>query len=83
MDNLIIPVVAFLIGAVLFFFVGNTYRAKQNREKIGSAKTLAEKILDDANRDAETAKKEALLEAKDEIHRWRVVRMNCRMRNVA
>lgn len=71
MDNLIIPVVAFLIGAVLFFFVGNTYRAKQNREKIGSAKTLAEKILDDANRDAETAKKEALLEAKDEIHRWR------------
>ena len=59
MDNLIIPVVAFLIGAVLFFFVGNTYRAKQNREKIGSAKTLAEKILDDANRDAETAKKEA------------------------
>lgn len=71
MDNIIIPIIAFLAAAFIFFFLGNAYRAKQNQEKIGSAKTLAEKILDDANRDAETAKKEALLEAKDEIHRWR------------
>ena len=67
----IYPILAFLAGAVIFFFVGNKYRMDQNRAKIGSAKSLADKIIDDANREAETYKKEALLEAKEEIHRMR------------
>ncbi len=67
----IYPILAFLAGAVIFFFVGNKYRMDQNRAKIGSAKSLADKIIDDANHEAETYKKEALLEAKEEIHRMR------------
>lgn len=40
--------------------------------KINNAEELAKRIIEDANRDAETHKKEVLLEAKEEIHRIRI-----------
>ncbi|MCY8830665.1 ribonuclease Y, partial [Bacillus atrophaeus] len=40
--------------------------------KIAGARGAAEQILEDAKRDAEALKKEALLEAKDEIHTLRI-----------
>ncbi|WP_442860812.1 ribonuclease Y [Alkaliphilus sp. B6464] len=39
--------------------------------KINSAEELAKKIVEDAERDAETTKKELLLEAKEEVHKLR------------
>lgn len=40
--------------------------------KINNAEELAKRIIEDANRDAETHKKEVLLEAKEEIHKIRI-----------
>src|SRR5699024_8937521 len=39
--------------------------------KISSAENLAKQIVDEAHRNAESAKKEALLEAKEENHNLR------------
>lgn len=39
---------------------------------MNNAKELSKRIIEDANRDAETHKKELLLEAKEEIHRIRI-----------
>ncbi len=71
LPTIILIIVLVLIAAAVSFFIGNQYRSRQNASKIGSAEELAKKILDDANRDAETSKKEALLAAKEEIHRLR------------
>jgi ribonucrease Y len=55
------------VGAVVSYFV-----FKNNFEnKIAGAKNSAEQILEDAKREADALKKEALLEAKDEIHKLR------------
>ncbi len=51
--------------------VGFYIRKTIGERKIGNAEELAKKIIEDANRDAETYKKELLLEAKEEIHRIR------------
>lgn len=67
----LIGIIAFLFGAVLFFFIGSRMQANRNASKIGSAETLAAKIVDDANHEAENRKKEALLSAREEIHRIR------------
>ncbi len=52
---------------LLAFFV----RKSIAEAKINGAANEARRILDEANRDAEALKKEALLEAKDEIHTLR------------
>ncbi|MDD7543686.1 MAG: ribonuclease Y [Peptoniphilaceae bacterium] len=64
-------VILAIVTAIIGFFIGNYVREKKNAGKIHSAEALAKKILDDANHDAETRKKEAIFEAKDEIHRMR------------
>lgn len=64
-------ILSIIISAAVFFVIGNKYREKKQEEAIGSAEAIAEKIVNDANREAESSKKEALLEAKDEIHRLR------------
>lgn len=68
MDKIII---SSILSFIVAFFVGSYVRSKQNASRIGSAEELAQKILNDANKEAETNKREALLEAKDEIHRLR------------
>lgn len=40
--------------------------------KIGKTKTKAAKIIEEAYAEAKTAKKEAILEAKEEVHKLRV-----------
>ncbi|MCA1030146.1 ribonuclease Y [Bacillus timonensis] len=70
MDSITIIISALLgliVGAVVGFFV----RKSIAEAKIAGAKGIAEQIIDDANREADSLKKEALLEAKDEIHRLR------------
>ncbi len=60
-----------LVLAVIGFFAGSAYRRKAAEGTIGSAEEEANRILSDAMKNAESKKKEALLEAKDEIHQLR------------
>lgn len=59
---------AILVGAVVGYFV----RKSIAEAKITSAEHAAQQIIEDAKRDAEASKKEALLEAKDENHKIRI-----------
>ena len=67
----IIGGVAAVVLAIIGFFVGMTYRRKSDDAAIGSAKEEAKRILSDAMKNAETKKKELLVEAKDEVLRLR------------
>lgn len=62
-----IAVVALIIGVI----VGILYRKKIAEREIGSAEEKAKNIVNDAIKLGETKQKEALLEAKDEIHKMR------------
>lgn len=64
---ILISILLATVGAVVGFFV----RKSIAEAKINGAANEAKRILDDANREAEALKKEALLEAKDEIHTLR------------
>ena len=57
--------------AVIGFFVGSAYRRKSAEATIGSAEDEAKRILNDAIKTAESKKREALLEAKEEVHSMR------------
>ncbi len=63
--------VGLVLGIVLGFFIGSSHRKKVAEAAIGSAEKEASKIVSDALATAEAKKKEALLEAKDEIHKQR------------
>src|SRR6187402_1679416 len=56
-------------GAVLAYWVAN--RKRIAAETIGRAEEQALRIIRDAERDAETRKKEALLEVKEKAHELR------------
>ncbi|AYK67679.1 ribonuclease Y [Bacillus subtilis] len=64
----LISILLILLGLVVGYFVRKTIA----EAKIAGARGAAEQILEDAKRDAEALKKEALLEAKDEIHKLRI-----------
>ena len=67
---IILGVVAVVL-AVVGFCLGSAHRKKSAESTIGSAEDEARRILSDAMKNAETKKKEALIEAKDEIHQLR------------
>ncbi len=85
--NLIISIVliiaALIVGAVVAGVVtyskayqkgvdaGIEQRKQQAESVIGSAEKQAERIIEDAKRDADNKKKSTLVEAKDEIHKLR------------
>ena len=60
-----------IVLAVVGFIAGSAYRRKSAEATIGSAEDEARRILNDAIKNSEQKKKEALLEAKDEIHNLR------------
>ena len=60
-----------IIGAGIGILLGYFIRKNMSEAKIGQAEQIAKDIVDKANRDAETAKKERLLEAKEEVHKYR------------
>lgn len=64
----IILIVAF---CVIGFIVGMTYRKKVAEREISSAEDEAKRIINDAIKSAESKKREALVEAKEEIHKNR------------
>ena len=65
-----IVVTAIVAGAVCFV-LGSNHRKRKAEAEIGSAEEQAKRILSDAMKAAEAKKKEAVLEAKDEIHSMR------------
>ena len=58
--------VALLIAVPVTTKVAVAKKAKQDAEKIGTAEEKARNIIDEALKTAETKKREALLEAKEE-----------------
>ena len=66
-STVIVASAAFLIGSVVFFYVGMQYRKKIAESTVMSAEQQAQKIIDDSKKDAERVKKEAILQAKDEM----------------
>lgn len=64
-------IISILLGLFVGAVVGYFIRKSIAEAKIAGAKNAAEQILEDGRRDAEALKKEALLEAKDEIHKLR------------
>ena len=61
----VILVIIAIVGLVTFTF-GKKTAVKEQELKVGSAETRARSIIDDAVKTAETKKREALLEAKEE-----------------
>ncbi len=68
---IIIAAVAAVVSAVLAFFIGRTLLKRSSDSAIGNAKAEAANIVNNAMAQAETKRKETLLEAKDEIHKLR------------
>jgi ribonucrease Y len=71
MMDLVFIIISILLGLIVGAVVGYFVRKSVAETKIAGAKDAAEQILEDAKRDADSTKKEALLEAKDEIHKLR------------
>ena len=75
MITVLVGVAALIVGAAIsgfiFFKQGIAYRRREAETLIGSAEKEAERILEDAGKDADSRKKAALVEAKDEIYKLR------------
>jgi len=68
---IIVFVVAIVVVAVICFILGILYRKKVSEREIQSAEEKAKRIINDSIKAAENKKREALLEAKEEIHKNR------------
>ena len=68
---MITTIIAAVVALIAGFGIGFVFRKQIAEGKIGGAENKAKQIIADANKAAETKKKEALLEAKDEIHKSR------------
>ena len=75
MNDVLKIVIAVVASAVVFgvvgFLLGQLHRKRVAEAEIGSATQEATRIVNNALAEAETKKKEAILEAKDEIHKQR------------
>lgn len=64
----IIPsIIAFVVGALIFFCIGIVYRKKVAESKVMTAEEQAKKIIEDGKKDVERMKKEMIVQAKDEM----------------
>ncbi len=75
LDNWVLTLIVAIVVAVVFgvigFVLGGQHRKRTAEGLIGSADEEATRIINQAVNEAETKKKEAILEAKDEIHKAR------------
>ncbi len=75
MVSIIVPIVSAIVAAIVAgiacFYFGVAYRRKIAEAKIGSAEDESRRIINDAIKSAEQKRKEAVLEAKDEIFKMR------------
>ena len=54
---IVLPIAGFFIGAILFFFIGVTYRKTVAEREIGSAEQEATRLINEAIRAGESRKK--------------------------
>ena len=66
-----LAIVLIIVAIAVAFFSGVTYRKKVAEREIMSAENEAKRIINDAIKNAESKKREALVEAKEEIHKSR------------
>jgi len=71
MQPVVLYVVIAVLAAAIGYAAGYIVRRKFSEEKIASAEETAKRIIAEAEREAETKTKEALINAKDEIHALR------------
>ena len=71
MMPIIIKLIIGVVGLIIGVLIGFLYRKKVAEKEIGSAEQEATRIINEAIKSGETKKREAILEAKDEIHRSR------------
>ena len=64
-----IPAITFVIGALIGAFGIHMYDKHSAESKVAEADEMVKKMIDDAQKRAETIKKETLLEAKEEVYR--------------
>lgn len=69
--NILIPVLVGVLGLIVGVIIGFVGRKNVAEKEIGSAEKEATRIINDAIKAGETKKREAILEAKDEIHKQR------------
>ena len=71
MGNGLYYVIFVVVGLIRGYFIGSLMYKKITEAKMGAAKDSVQQILDDAQKSANAKKREALLEAKEEIHKLR------------
>ena len=67
----ILLAVALVVGVVIGIAAGYIIRKKKAEKDIGNAEDEAKRILNDAIKSAEAKKREAVVEAREEIYRAR------------
>ena len=67
----VMTILTYVLCVIISVIVGYIVRRYIAEGKLNSAEELSKKIIADATRDAETKKKEVLVEAKEEVHRLR------------
>ena len=60
---------ALIVGVIIGYIVVSIIKQNADKKKINSAEQISRRIIDDANKDAESLKREAILTAKDEIYK--------------
>lgn len=71
MDTTINIIILIVVSSIISLFIGMYIRKLTAERKIVSAEIEARRIIEDAVKNAETRKKELLIEAKDETHKLR------------
>ena len=64
-------IVVLIVIAIAAFGLGILYRKRVGEREISSAEEEAKRIINESIKSAESKKREALLEAKEEIHKNR------------
>ena len=68
---IVASIIAVLVFLLIGFVLGVMYRKKVSEREIASAEDEAKRIINEGIKAAENKKREALLEAKEEIQRTR------------
>ena len=64
-------IIAAIVGILAGCLLGFTYRKRIAEKEIGGAEEEAKRIINESIKTAESKKREAVLEAKEEIHKSR------------